>query len=259
MESIQKKPRQLAELLGWNRPRPPAHPNGGGEGRRPGGPSAFASVRLPRSRHRSVSAPLRSGPASASSAGALSARSLHCAEPYARRRLPRSFLARRRPGWGEKAVAASRPFEIDRSLRRFGTARAPAPSPLRPRSVQAPLRFGPAPFRPRLRKLRRSPHCAEPSLRGAFTARSLCCAGAFARRAFAPPLAPNRNLPHSRLPSLRGAVTAVTEGCCRCLCLLLFVTSSIPGILPSRGPAPLTVTKKLLRSSLARRSHRLWL
>ena len=38
-------------------------------------------------RHRFVSAPLRSGPVSASSAGALTARSLHCAEPLLRRSL----------------------------------------------------------------------------------------------------------------------------------------------------------------------------
>ena len=121
-----------------------------GEGRRPVGPSAFASVRLPRSRHRFV-------PAQAS----YLRRSRLCAEPYARRRLPRSFLARRRPGWGEKAVAALRPFEIDRSLRH--------------RSVPAPLRSGTASLRHRLRS---SP---EPSLRGASTLRSLCFAGASAR------------------------------------------------------------------------------
>ena len=161
MESIQKKPRQLAELLGWNRPRPPAHPEGGGEGRRPGGPSASASVRLPRSRHRFVPAP-----------ASYLRRSRLCAEPYARRRLPRSFLARRRPGWGEKAVAALRLFGIDRSLRRFGTARAPAPSPLRPRFVSAPLRSGPVSASSAGALSARSLHCAEPLLR-----RSLCAAG----------------------------------------------------------------------------------
>ena len=132
-----------------------------GEGRRPVGPSAFASVRLPRSRHRFVPAP-----ASYLRRGRL------CAEPYARRRLPRS-IPRVAPPWlGEKAVAASRLFEIDRSLRRFGTARAPAPSPLRPRFVSAPLRSGPVSASSAGALTARSLHCAEPLLR-----RSLCAAG----------------------------------------------------------------------------------
>lgn len=122
-----------------------------GEGRRPVGPSAFASVRLPRSRHRFVPAP-----------ASYLRRSRHCAEPYARRRLPRSFLARRRPGWVEKAVAALRPIEIDRSLRREA-------SPL----GRHLLRSGTAPFRHRFASapasyLRRSLRCAEPPLCGAF-------------------------------------------------------------------------------------------
>ena len=116
-----------------------------GEGRRPVGPSAFASVRLPRSRHRFVPAP-----------ASYLRRSRHCAEPYARRRLPRSFLARRRPGWGEKAVAALRPFEIDRSLRhllRSGTA------PFRHRFASAPASFLAGAY------AARSLHFAEPLLR----------------------------------------------------------------------------------------------
>ena len=134
-----------------------------GEGRRPVGPSAFASVRLPRSRHRFVPAP-----------ASYLRRSRLCAEPYARRRLPRSFLARRRPGWGEKAVAALRPFEIDRSLRREA-------SPL----GRHLLRSGTAPFRHRFTSapasyLRRSLRFAEPPLCGAFAS-------------LEPPLAPPRS------------------------------------------------------------------
>ena len=87
-----------------------------------------------------------------------------------------------------------------------------------PHALRHRLRSGPTPFRPRSVQAPSPQAPPEPSLRGAFTARSLCCAGAFARRAFAPPLAPNPSLPCSRLPSLRGAVTAVTEGCCQRLC-----------------------------------------
>ena len=116
-----------------------------GEGRRPVGPSAFASVRLPRSRHRFV-------PASAS----YLRRSRLCAEPYARRRLPRS-IPRVAPPWlGEKAVAASRPFGIDRSLRhllRSGTA------PFRHRFTSAPASFLAGAY------AARSLHFAEPLLR----------------------------------------------------------------------------------------------
>ena len=176
-----------------------------GEGRRPVGPSAFASVRLPRSRHRFVPAP-----------ASYLRRSRLCAEPYARRRLPRSFLARRRPGWGRKRLPLRGFLEL------IARSAASAPHALRHR-----LRSGPAPFRPRSVQAPSPQAPPEPSLRGAFTARSLCCAGAFARRAFAPPLAPIPNLPYSWLPSLRGAgaaapegrgaVTAVTEGCCHCI------------------------------------------
>ena len=125
-----------------------------GEGRRPVGPSAFASVRLPRSRHRFVPAP-----------ASYLRRSRLCAEPYARRRLPRSFLARRRPGWGEKAVAALRPFGIDRSLRREA-------SPL----GRHLLRSGTAPFRHRFTSAPAS------FLAGAYAARSLHFAEPLLRR-----------------------------------------------------------------------------
>ena len=164
---------------------PPASgpPERRGEGRRPGGPSAFASVRLPRSRPRSVSAPLRFGPAPFRPRLRKLRRSPLCAEPTLRgafsarsRTLvaacPARPLAWRRPGWGEKAVDASRLFGIDRSLRRFGTARAPAPSPLRPRFVSAPLRSGPVSASSAGALTARSLHCAEPLLR-----RSLCAAG----------------------------------------------------------------------------------
>ena len=185
---------------------PPASgpPERRGEGRRPGGPSAFASVRLPRSRHRSVPAPLRFGPAPFRPRLRKLRRSPLCAEPTLRgaytarsRTLvaacPARSLAWRRPGWGRKRLPL-RGF-----LKLIARSAASAPHALRPRSVSAPLRSGPV----------------SASSAGALTARSLCCAGAFARRAFAPPLAPNRSLPRSRLPSLRGAVTAVTEGCCQ--------------------------------------------
>jgi hypothetical protein len=126
---------------------------------------------------------------------------------------PAPLVPRAAPPWlGEKAVAASRLFGIDRSLRRFGTARAPAPSPLRPRSVSAPLRSGPVSASSAGALTARSLHCAEPLLR-----RSLCAAGlrTSARSESQPSLFPASRiitLPYSWLPSLRGAGTAVPEG-----------------------------------------------
>ena len=176
-----------------------------GEGRRPVGPSAFASVRLPRSRHRFVPAP-----------ASYLRRSRHCAEPYARRRLPRSFLARRRPGWGEKAVAALRPFGIDRSLRH--------------RSVPAPLLFGTG-FVP-------SP---EPTLRGASTLRSLCFAGASARsfHGVSPSPTPasfGHRLVPPRSPLYAGAVSG-----CACNQVDIFEPGSDYNSLTGSPPAPCRV------------------
>ena len=186
-----------------------------GEGRRPVGPSAFASVRLPRSRHRFVPAP-----------ASYLRRSRLCAEPYARRRLPRSFLARRRPGWGEKAVAALRPFEIDRSLRREA-------SPL----GRHLLRSGTAPFRHRFSSApasflagafaSRSLHFAEPLLRGA-SARSF--------HGVSPPPTPasfGHRLVPPRSPLYAGAVSG-----CACNQVDIFEPGSDYKLLTGSPPAP---------------------
>ena len=152
-----------------------------GEGRRPVGPSAFASVRLPRSRHRFVPAP-----------ASYLRRSRLCAEPYARRRLPRSFLARRLPSWVEKAVAALRLFEMDRSLRHL-------------------LRSGTAPFRHRFASADTGSYLAG-AVSG-FAEPPLC--GAFASPE--PPLAPSAEfrLRRHRLRSGTGFVPSPEPFLCR--------------------------------------------
>ena len=193
MIKIGKKPRQLADRSdAIDTGLRPSRTEGRGE-------TTGRPVRFRVRPSSSLPAPLRSGTGFVPSP-----------EPSLRGAVRSSPPAPLDPSRGAALAGGRKRLPLRGFLELIARSAASAPHALRHR-----LRSGPAPFRPRSVQAPSPQAPPEPSLRGAFTARSLCCAGAFARRASAPPLAPNRSLPCSRLPSLRGAVTAVTEGCCQ--------------------------------------------